>query len=113
MYGSPELHPLAGAPSPIVVAVTLPRGAKLAPGETPALGYTFRYSLLAFYLRTQIVLTNRRLYAARPNTLFGLIPVGTRRSVFPIDSIAGVGATTRLSLATLVLGGLAGLIGFI
>jgi hypothetical protein len=75
------------------------------------LGYAFRYSNVAFYLRTEIVLTDRRLYAARPNTLLGLLPVGTRRQVFPIDNVASIGAVTRLSILSLVLAVLAILIG--
>lgn len=79
--------------------VSLPGGAPLAPGETPLVGDRFMMSTIAFYLHTELVLTNRRLYALRPNTLLGLIPVGTARSDFPIENIAGVTAGTRFDIA--------------
>lgn len=65
-------------------------------------------STIVFYLHTEIVLTDRRLYAMRPNTLLGLIPVGAARSNFPIENIAGVSAATRFDL----IGALLGIVGF-
>ena len=91
--------------------VSLPGGAPLAPGETPLVGDRFMMSTIAFYLHTELVLTNRRLYALRPNTLLGLIPVGTARSNFPIENIAGVTAGTRFDIAGVIVGGLAVLFG--
>lgn len=72
----------------------LPGGASLAPGETVLVADRFMFSTVAFYLHTDLALTNRRLYAVRPNTLLGLIPVGTARSNFPVENIAGVNAGT-------------------
>jgi hypothetical protein len=82
----------------------LPGGAPLAPGETSLVGDRFMYSTIAFHLHTEIVLTNRRLYVVRPNTLLGLIPVGTARSNFPIENIAGVSAGTRFDVASVLFG---------
>jgi hypothetical protein len=82
----------------------LPGGASLAPGEAVLVGERFMFSTVAFYLHTDLVLTNRRLYAVRPNTLFGLIPVGTARSNFPIENIAGVNAGTRFDVLGVVFG---------
>jgi hypothetical protein len=73
----------------------LPGGAALAPGELIVVEDSFMYSTIAFYLHTDLALTNRRLYAVRPNTMLGLIPVGTARSNFPVENIAGVNAWTR------------------
>lgn len=89
----------------------LPGGASLAPGETELVGERFMYSTIAFYLRTDLVLTDRRLYAVRPNTLFGLIPVGTARSNFPVENIAGVNAGTRFDVLGVIFGVLAVVIG--
>ena len=36
----------------------------------------FMLSTVVFYLHTEMTLTNRRLYAKRPNTLFGIMPIG-------------------------------------
>lgn len=89
----------------------LPGGAQLAPGETPVLSDRFMYSTIAFYLHTDLVLTNRRLYAMRPNTLVGLIPIGTGRSAYPIENIAGVSAGTRFDIMGVIIGSFAVLFG--
>jgi hypothetical protein len=92
-------------------ASSLPGGAQLAAGETTLVGDRFMFSTLAFYLHTDLVLTDRRLYALRPNTLLGLIPVGTARSNFPIENIAGVNAGTRFDVVGILIGGFAVLFG--
>ncbi|MES2210096.1 MAG: SHOCT domain-containing protein [Chloroflexota bacterium] len=84
--------------------VSLPGGAPLAPGETVLLREQFMLGTLAFYLHTDLALTNRRLYASRPNTMLGLISVGTDRKSFPVDNIAGVEASTRFAIIALILG---------
>lgn len=94
------------------VAPELPAGVPLATGEHPLVGERFRLGTVVFYLQAQLVLTNRRLYAARPNTLLGLIPAGTSRTNFPIENVAGVSASTRFNLLGFVAGALAALLGF-
>lgn len=89
----------------------LPGGAALAPGESVLVGDRFMFSTIAFYLHTDLVLTNRRLYAVRPNTLLGLIPVGTARSNFPVENIAGVNAGTRFDVLGVIFGAVALLFG--
>jgi hypothetical protein len=91
--------------------VTLPGGAALAPGEAVLVGDRFMFGTIAFYLHTELVLTNRRLYAVRPNTILGLIPVGTSRSNFPVENIAGVNAGTRFDVMGLIFGAVALLFG--
>jgi hypothetical protein len=90
---------------------SLPGGASLAPGEVVLVGDRFMFSTIAFYLHTDLVLTNRRLYAVRPNTLLGLIPVGTARKNFPIENIAGINAGTRFDFLGVIFGVIALLIG--
>lgn len=90
---------------------SLPGGASLAPGEVVLVGDRFMFSTIAFYLHTELVLTNRRLYAVRPNTLLGLIPVGTARKNFPIENIAGINAGTRFDFLGVVFGVIALLVG--
>ena len=85
----------------------LPGGGALAPGEAVLVRDDFMLSTVVFYLHTEMALTNRRLYAKRPNTLFGLIPVGTARSNFPIESIAGINAASRFNVIAAILGGVA------
>jgi hypothetical protein len=89
----------------------LPGGASLAPGEVILATGRFMFSTVAFYLMTDLVLTNRRLYAMRPSTFLGLIPIGTKRSNFPIENIAEVNAATRFNIAGVITGALALLIG--
>lgn len=62
------------------------------------------FSTVAFYLHTELVLTNRRLYAVRPSVMFGLLPVGTSRSNFPVENIAGVNASTKFDVLGVVFG---------
>jgi hypothetical protein len=97
----------------VAAPTSLPGGAALAPGETPTVGARFMLSTVAFYLHAQIVLTNRRLYTVRPNTLLGLIPVGTSRSNFPIENIAGVSAATRFNVLSVFVGALAFIVGWV
>ena len=91
--------------------IRVPGGVALAPDEEALIGGTFMYSTVAFYLHTDLSLTDRRFLAARPNTVFGLIPVGTSRSSYPIENIAGVSAGTRFDVLGVLFGGVALLIG--
>lgn len=88
-----------------------PKGVTLATDERVNLAEDFMYSTAAFYLHTELALTDRRFIAARPNTLLGLIPVGTSRASYPIENIAGVSAGTRFDILGVLVGGLALLIG--
>jgi hypothetical protein len=85
-------------------AGSLPGGAALAPGDQILIRERFMPSTLAFYLHSEWVLTNRRLFVLRPNTTFGLIPVGTGRSSYPSEAIAGVDAGTRFDILGVVFG---------
>jgi len=88
-----------------------PHGVVLAREERIDIAEVFMYSTAAFYLHTELVLTNRRFIAARPNTVLGLIPVGTSRTSYPIENIAGVSAGTRFEILGVLFGGLALLFG--
>jgi hypothetical protein len=88
-------------------AYRVPGGVGLTADEQVLVGVNFMYSTVAFYLKTELALTNRRFIASRPNTLFGLVPVGTRRSSYPIESIAGVSAGSRFDLLGVIFGVLA------
>jgi hypothetical protein len=90
----------------------VPGGVALAPDESTLIVDRFMYSTVAFYLHTELALTNRRFIAARPSTMVGLIPVGTSRSSYPIENIAGVNAATRFNVGGFILGILTVLVGF-
>jgi hypothetical protein len=90
----------------------VPGGVALAPDESTLIDDRFMYSTVAFYLHTELALTNRRFIAARPSTILGLIPVGTSRASYPMENIAGVNAGTRFDVIGLILGVFALLFGF-
>jgi hypothetical protein len=89
----------------------VPGGVALAPDESTLIEDTFMYSTVAFYLHTELALTNRRFIAARPSTILGLIPVGTSRSSYPIENIAGVNAGTQFDILGVIFGAAALLVG--
>jgi hypothetical protein len=89
----------------------VPGGVALAPDESTLIEDSFMYSTVAFYLHTELALTNRRFIAARPSTILGLIPVGTSRSSYPIENIAGVNAGTRFDVLGVIFGAVALLVG--
>ena len=91
--------------------VALPGGAQLAPEETVLMGGRFMYSTIVFYEHTELVLTNRRFYARRPNMNFGLIPVGGNNSAYPVENIAGVSSGTEFRIGNVIIGILAALVG--
>lgn len=76
----------------------------LTAGETPLLAEQFIVSIPAFFLHVKLGLTDRRLYATHPNRAFVVIPVGSQHWSVPIDSIASVAASTRLSPTKTVAG---------
>ncbi len=89
----------------------VPGGVALAPDESTLIEDRFMYSTVAFHLHTELALTNRRFIAARPSTILGLIPVGTSRSSYPIENIAGVNAGTRFDILGVIFGAVALLVG--
>jgi hypothetical protein len=89
----------------------VPGGVALAPDESTLIEDSFMYSTVAFYLHTELALTSRRFIAARPSTILGLIPVGTSRSSYPIENIAGVNAGTRFDILGVIFGAVALLVG--
>ncbi len=95
----------------MTTAYRVPGDVALTGDEKVLVGANFMYSTVAFYLKTELALTNRRLMTSRPNTLFGMIPVGTGRSSYPIESIAGVSAGSRFDVLGVIFGLLALLVG--
>jgi hypothetical protein len=88
-----------------------PGGVALAADESTLIVDRFMYSTVAFYLHTELALTNRRFIASRPSILAGLIPVGTSRASYPIENIAGINAGTRFDVLGVIFGVFALLIG--
>lgn len=100
---------MTGTPQP----ARLPGNAQLAAGEQIQMGGRFMYSTVVSYAHTELVLTNRRLYASRPNMAFGFIPVGTQNAAYPVENIAGVSSSTRFDILGVVFGVFAILAGIV
>lgn len=87
-----------------VAVLPLPSGVVLAKDEAVQSSGEFLVSNIFVYLKLKLALTNKRLAGERPNTLLGLIPVGTDKVSYPIANIAGVNTSTRIAVAPLLLG---------
>lgn len=62
----------------------------MLPGESIIRQQSFTPHLILTYLKTTVILTNRRLVVSSPNTIFGLIPHGYSVHTAPIESITDV-----------------------
>jgi hypothetical protein len=75
-----------------------------APGETNIIESQFSPSVVLFWLRSQLAVTNRRIVLKEPNTLLGVIPLGYRDAAFPLNNVASVGVEVKFSLGRAILG---------
>lgn len=83
----------------------------LARGEVVRRTDAWVFSLTHFFLHTKVVLTDRRLAWQRPNTILGVIPVGTQKDNFPLHQISSVSTSMKVSVWSIIIGGLLTLIG--
>ena len=86
------------------VQAALPPGVTLAPGEQPLARGSFMFSNVLFFLHWQMAMTNRRLVGQTPNTILGVIPMGSTQVSYPMAAIAGVTVRTRYSVFWLLVG---------
>ena len=70
----------------------------LAPGEQGLYSRSFRPNLILFWLRTTMLVTNKRIAVKSPNTILGVIPLGYEERSMPLGSVAGVTANLRVRL---------------
>lgn len=75
-----------------------------APGEKNIVGDRFSPSVIIFWLKTSIAASSTRVQYRAPNTLFGLIPLGTSTKTIPLRNIASVDTNTKFNLGSLVWG---------
>ncbi|WP_192497482.1 MULTISPECIES: hypothetical protein [unclassified Corynebacterium] len=68
----------------------------LTPGEKGVFSQQFSPNLVLFWLKTNIVVTNRRIAVKAPNTILGIIPLGYQENSMPIGSVAGVNASIKV-----------------
>jgi hypothetical protein len=84
--------------------VGLPEGVILAPGETLSATGEFRVSNILFFLHWRMAVTNRRLIGRTPNTILGIIPLGSNQVSYPLPNIAGVATRRAYSVFSLIVG---------
>jgi hypothetical protein len=89
-------------PAPVVEQA--PKDLVLAKGENVASVFSLMASTLLFFLKATMTLTDRRLVTKRPTLLWGFIPVGSDAVTFPLQNVAGVRLTTRVSWKALCAG---------
>jgi Short C-terminal domain len=82
----------------------LPEGVELAPGELVAATGEFRVSNILFFIHWRMAVTNRRLIGRTPNTILGIIPLGSNHVSYPLANIAGVVTRRAYSLLSLIVG---------
>ena len=65
---------------------------------------SFMLSNLLFFLRWQMAVTSKRLVGQVPNTVLGIIPLGSTQVSYPLAAIAGVTSRTRYSALWFLIG---------
>lgn len=75
-----------------------------APGEQSAAEVSVHPSLIAFWLKTTLSVTNRRVVGNVPNTLMGVIPVGNQNISYPLSGVAGVTVNTKFHFGRFLIG---------
>ncbi|MDO5751028.1 MAG: hypothetical protein Q4P78_07530 [Rothia sp. (in: high G+C Gram-positive bacteria)] len=75
----------------------------LAPGEANVYGDRFLISIIAPYLKGQMMCSTTRFVFKVPNTLLGIIPVGSNENTMPISAIAAVSTSSKLRVGRAIL----------
>jgi len=75
----------------------------LAPGETSVYGQRFIVSLLFPFLKAEMMCSSSRFVYKVPNTLLGVIPIGSEENTFPISAISAVTASGRFKFGRALL----------
>lgn len=73
-----------------ILASTTPPPIPLLPGEQVIRHIDFTPRLILTYLKTTMILTNRRVVVSSPNTLFGFIPHGYSVHAAPLETVTDV-----------------------
>lgn len=92
---------------------TLPGGYILGGGEEVVRDEEYVFSIVHFWLKTRVVLTNRALLLEKPNVKLGFLPLGRSTGNIPLAQIAGVNTDREFSIWKLILGGLCSLSGLL
>lgn len=76
----------------------------LAAGETEIASVSVRPSPLLFWLKVNLHASEKRIVGRTPNTLMGVIPVGSENVMFPLKQVAGLTVSTRVKPIRLIIG---------
>ena len=71
-----------------------------------------RPSIVLFWLRTKLSVTPKGISGSVPNTILGLIPLGSRDLMYPMKQVSGVQVNTKFSIVSAILGGICLITGF-
>jgi hypothetical protein len=82
----------------------VPEGVTLAPDEHVVATGSFVFSNLLFFLHWKMAVTTKRLVGQTPNTILGIIPLGSTQVSYPLANIAGVTTRTAYSFLWLLIG---------
>lgn len=76
----------------------------MSDGETRIAEESFRPSLLLFWHKAQMVLTNRRILGSAPNTILGLIPMGKEDITQPLKNVSVISVSTKFRVFRFLIG---------
>jgi hypothetical protein len=79
-------------------------GIVLAKGEDLVRSDEFLTSHIFLWLKLRLAVTTRRIAGEKPNTILGVIPLGSLKLTYPLPNVASVGTYTKLSVGALLLG---------
>lgn len=72
----------------------------------------FTSNLILFWLKSNFILTNKRILGKQPNTIFGLIPLGYKQIDQPLKTIASITCSTKFFVGRFFIGLVLALVGF-
>lgn len=86
---------------------------QLAPGETNLFGEKVSPSLLTPYMKGELMCSSTRFVYKMPNTVLGLIPVGSDENTIPLKSISSVNVSSSFRIGRFLFGAPLAILGFL
>ncbi|QPK94510.1 hypothetical protein HCQ94_02060 [Actinomyces sp. zg-332] len=85
---------------------------QLAPGESNVAGVKVSPSLLTAYIKGELMCSSTRFVYKIPNTVLGVIPLGSEENTIPLKSIASVNTATKFHIGRFIFGIVLAIAGF-
>jgi hypothetical protein len=73
-------------------------------GETVITRETFSPDALAFWLKTELAVTEKRIAGRAPNTFGRFFPVGSREVLFPLKQVSAISVETKIRPIRMLFG---------